>query len=101
MRTITSGRSFIIKSLAILSSAEKAVRLYVPGRSTTLISASPETWTPSFFSTVFPGQFPTCCDNPVRMLKTVDLPTFGCPASATRTLFLATHPALPILSCGP
>jgi hypothetical protein len=38
---------------------------------------------PVFCSTVLPGQLPTCWLRPVSILNTVDLPTLGCPASAT------------------
>ena len=55
----------------------------MPGRSTMCILTSAVRCTPSFFSTVLPGQLPTCCDKPVSILKTVDFPTFGWPASAT------------------
>ena len=36
-----------------------------------------------FFSTVTPGQFPTCCLEPVSTLKSVVLPQFGFPTTPT------------------
>ena len=86
---MTSGCSWITNSRAALSSSENAVRLYVPGRSTKRISTSADMCTPSFFSTVLPGQLPTCWDNPVSMLKTVDFPTFGWPARPTSISLLS------------
>ena len=38
--------------------------------------------TPSFLSTVTPGQFPTCCFEPVSSLNSVVFPQLGFPASA-------------------
>ncbi len=81
--TITSAFPFRMKFLAMSSSTEFAVREYVPGRSTTRNSLSRYFIMPSFFSTVTPGQLPTCCLKPVKALNIVVFPTFGLPASAT------------------
>ncbi len=80
--TTASGRASMIKSRAIISSIENAVRLYVPGKSTTVYVWPLYVQLPSFFSTVFPGQFPTCCRAPVSALNTVLFPTLGLPAKA-------------------
>ena len=53
----------------------------MPGRSWTTTSLRPFS-TPSFFSTVTPGQLPTYWLEPVRSLNSVVLPQFGLPASA-------------------
>ena len=53
----------------------------MPGRSCTTTSLFPFS-TPSFFSTVTPGQLPTYWLEPVRSLNSVVLPLFGLPASA-------------------
>ena len=68
----------------------------MPGRSTTVISwpmvHNPSLFLsarcfilPSFFSTVTPGQLPTYSLLPVIALKSVVLPQFGLPASASLT----------------
>ena len=59
-----------------------------------------------FRRTVFPGQFPTCWLKPVSRLKTVLLPTLGCPAKATRmgrlscAIIALTSPVRPVF-CRP
>ena len=47
--------------------------------------------TPSFFSTVTPGQLPTYWLEPVRWLKRVVLPQLGLPANA---MVVMRHPPL-------
>ena len=56
----TSGRSRTMKSRAIRSSSEFAVRLYVPGKSIKVNALSPCEQSPDLRSTVLPGQLPTC-----------------------------------------
>ena len=46
---------------------------------------------PRFCSLVFPGQLPTYWLYPVRSLNTVDLPTLGCPTSATTSAVLTAR----------
>ena len=53
----------------------------MPGRSWITTSLCPAR-TPSFFSTVTPGQLPTYCAAPVSELNNVVLPQLGFPASA-------------------
>ena len=55
----------------------------MPGRSTTVKRSSPSRASPSFFSTVTPGQLPTYWLEPVRALKRVVLPQLGLPTRAT------------------
>ncbi len=59
---------------------------YVPGRSTKRNSFPSKENLPVATSTVFPGQFPVCCFNPVRALNTVLFPVLGLPRSATLTV---------------
>ena len=56
----------------------------MPGRSTTVTVRSPMQVSPSFFSTVTPGQLPTYWLEPVRALNRVVLPQLGLPARAMR-----------------
>ena len=46
------------------------------------LEIGPSLTDPSFFSTVTPGQFPTCCLPPVSPLKSVVFPLFGFPTTA-------------------
>ena len=81
--TAPSGSPFVRQSRVTSSSGECAVREYAPGRSTTRNVSPPSRKIPSFFSTVFPLQFPVCCFSPVSRLKTVLLPTLGFPVRIT------------------
>src|SRR5690606_17051208 len=68
----------------------------MPGRSTRTASGR-VLIRPSFFSTVTPGQFPTCCRVPVKWLNIDVLPVFGLPTSA-RVLFIGASRS-PSVSC--
>ena len=81
--TVASGSAKQTKSRATSSSTELAISEYVPGRSTRMKFLSLCLYLPCALVTVFPGQLPVCCFSPVRLLKTVLLPTLGLPASAT------------------
>ena len=58
---------------------------------------------PCALATVLPGQLPVCWFIPVNSLNTVDLPTFGLPASATTESVSRrlTTASMPSAACAP
>src|ERR1700750_1604927 len=80
----TSGRIPRSTSIATVSSGDRLISEYVPGRSIRSIQvSSSRLHRPVFFSKVTPGELATFWRRPVRALKIVVLPLLGLPASAT------------------
>ena len=87
-----SALPWVMTSRADISSAEPPRREYIPGMSRSRISLPSAEKCPSAGATVLPDQLPVCWSRTVRALNTVDLPTFGFPASTTFVSFFIKLP---------